>query len=116
MIQEKLDVLKIAGIIDDAVYEYLQAVIAYLEGKGLMNDAEKAEVFLTHLAMASARQQKGESVTTLDATISEQIKNEPQFVHTQDLWKELAAMAPVSFHDNEIDYLYLHICTMLTEI
>lgn len=116
MIQEKLDVLKTAGIIDDAVYEYIQAVIAYLEEKGLMNDVEKAEVFLTHLAMASARQKKGESVNALDTAISDQIKNEPQFVHAQDLWKELAALAPVSFHDNEIDYLYLHICTMLTEI
>lgn len=116
MIQEKLTVLKTAAIIDDAVYEYIQAVIVYLEEKGLMEDSQKAEVFLTHLAMASARQQKGESINELDKVIRDEIKTEVQFGDAKILWQELAKLAPVTFHENEIDYLYLHICTMLAKI
>ncbi|MGY3778595.1 PRD domain-containing protein [Isobaculum melis] len=112
MIQEKLTVLKTANVIDEAVYQYMQEVLSVLETKELV---EKSEVFMTHLAMATARQQKGESVGALDALIVEQMKAETQYEEAVAIWHELAALAPVTFHEDELAYLYLHLCTMLAE-
>ncbi|TLG72995.1 PRD domain-containing protein [Culicoidibacter larvae] len=116
MIQEKLNVLKTAGIIDEQIYDYMQAVIQYMNEQNVTTDSEKASVFLTHLAMATARQKKGESVAALDPQIAEQLRNEPAFVHAESLWQELAAIAPLTFDDAEVDYMYIHICSLLASL
>lgn len=113
MIQEKLSILQTSGIIDATIYDYLQKVINHLEEQNISK--ESAEVFLVHLAMASARQQRGENVNNLDAIIATQIKEDTNYLQAKNLWKELSNQAPVTFHENEIDYFYLHICTMLAE-
>ena len=115
MIKQKLDVLKEAGIIDEEVQTYVLAVLEYLKEKKIITEDQEDDVFLTHLAMAAARQKNGESVSELEGFIKEQIVSDPQYLHSQSLWKELADLAPVTFDENELDYFYLHICNMLNE-
>ncbi|WP_086350239.1 PRD domain-containing protein [Candidatus Enterococcus clewellii] len=115
MIRQKLIVLEESGIIDAEVHNYVLAVCEYLKEKQVIKEEQEADVFLTHLAMAAARQKSGEKVNALEPFIKEQIISDPQYLHSQSLWQELSELAAIDFDDSELDYFYLHICNMLNE-
>ncbi|MBP1045072.1 PRD domain-containing protein [Enterococcus sp. BWM-S5] len=115
MIKQKLIVLEESGIIDTEVHNYVLAVCDYLKEKQIIKEDHEADVFLTHLAMAAARQKSGEAVNALDPFIKEQIISDSQYLHSQVLWQELAELVTIDFDETELDYFYLHICNMLNE-
>lgn len=113
MIQEKLTILKENSVISDVVYDYAQEVLKYLEKKKIITDEDQADVFITHLAMATARQYTDENINAVDQLINNQIKADLKYEPAVNYWKEIAALAPVSFRENEADYFYLHLVTLL---
>jgi len=113
MIIQKLDILQESGIIDAEVYSYVRSAMDHLQEAGI--DVEKrAETFLVHLAMAAARQKTDEPpIARMDAVVIDQIEQSPQYPHAQAIWEKLEALSPVPFGAEELDYCYLHLCTML---
>ncbi|MBL1227937.1 hypothetical protein IW492_01670 [Enterococcus sp. BWB1-3] len=115
MIRQKLIVLEESGIIDTEIHNYVLAVCDYLKEKQVIKEELEADVFLTHLAMAAARQKNEEKVNALDPFIKDQIISDPQYLDSQSLWQELSELAAIDFDEPELDYFYLHICNMLNE-
>jgi len=115
MIKEKLDILKETGVIDTEVYNYMYAVMDCLREEGIdVEGHPPVEPFLVHLAMAAARQKTDEpAIAPMDPLICDDIKQSPNFPRAKAIWEKLMAFSPVSFRDEELDYCYLHICTML---
>ena len=115
MIIQKLDILKESNIIDQENYDYIIRVIESLKKHGIEVGAESpAETFLTHLAMAAARQKNAEPpIERLDAMIIEDIETDPRFARAQEIWRALEGLAPMPFGEEELDYFYLHICNMI---
>ena len=113
MIQEKLTILKENNVINILVYEYAQDVLKYMKTQNIIINEDEADTFITHLAMATARQYTEEKIDSVDQMISDQIKNDQKYNEALEYWKGIAVLAPVSFRDNEVEYFHLHLVTLL---
>jgi len=112
---QRLDILKESGVIDSEIYTYTLAVLKYLDKEIPFLDEERVAVFLTHLAMAAARENSGNPIDAMEPFIKEEIINDSTFPRAKDLWQKLEKISPIKFSETEIDYCYVHICSMLKE-
>lgn len=115
MIRQKLDVLLSSHTIDKETFNYVNDVLNYLLEKHVIQGEDQADVFLTHLAMADARRKDGEAVDELDPAILDEIRNDPHYSHSIELWENLKEIADKRFDKSELNYFYLHIINMLRE-
>ncbi|ALV21516.1 hypothetical protein [Carnobacterium antarcticum] len=113
MIQEKLTILKENNVINDLVYDYAQEVLEFMKVQNIISNEDEADTFITHLAMATARQYTEEAVDSVDKMISEQITADEKYDEALKYWKKIAALAPISFRENEAEYFHLHLVTLL---
>lgn len=113
MIQEKLSILKENRVIDQETYEYAQEALMYLINKNIVEREESADVFITHLAMATARQNTDEMIDGIDEIVKQEIENDENYEEATEIWKELKAIAPTSFSQDEDGYFHLHLVTLL---
>lgn len=113
MIQEKLTVLKNSQVIDDAAFNYSQDAIEYLKKRKLIEQGDEADVFITHLAMATARQQTDEVIASVDESIKKEIQQSEHYEKAVDVWNELKQLAPTQFRSGEEGYFLLHLVTMM---
>lgn len=115
MIQEKLDLLKDNNVIDQAAYDYSQEALNYLKKKEVINNDDEADVLITHLAMATARQNTDEKIDAVDGEILKEIHSDSHFEQAKHLWEELKTFAHAEFADNEEGYFHLHLVTLLQQ-
>jgi len=115
MIQEKLTLLKENNVIDQTAYNYSQEAITYLKDKQVIAEDDEADVLITHLAMATARQNTDETIEAVDDAIGEEIKMNQHYESAKQLWNELKAFAPTEFDTSEEGYFHLHLVTLLQE-
>jgi phenylalanyl-tRNA synthetase alpha subunit len=116
MIHEKLTILLTSDIIDQETHDYVLSVLNYLLQNDIIEEEKKADVFLTHLAMADMRRKKSESINDLESFIRSEIEADAKFLHSKELWQDLQKMtSDKKFDDAELDYSYLHIINMLRE-
>ncbi|EDP68072.1 hypothetical protein CAT7_00895 [Carnobacterium sp. AT7] len=113
MIQEKLTILRENNVINDSVYDYAQEVLKFMKAQNIINNEDEADTFITHLAMATARQYTEETINSVDQMINEQIKADQKYDEALKYWNEIAALAPIPFRENEAEYLHLHLVTLL---
>lgn len=113
MIEEKLRVLKESDVIDEEGYNYSKKALTFLKEKGVISDNDQADVFITHLAMATARQKTDEKIEGVDESIKEEIEKSDKYTEAVTIWKELKELAPSDFRANEDGYFHLHLVTLL---
>lgn len=114
MIYKKLDVLKQGEIIDEPVFNYTLKVIAILEQEGFDVQSDKAQVFITHLAMATMRLLKNEQLAPLDPAIQADLESQSVFKQAEQIWGKLVVHSPVPFIPAEEGYVYIHMCSLLS--
>ncbi|GEK92150.1 hypothetical protein [Alkalibacterium kapii] len=115
MIQEKLDILKETNVINQAAYDYSQEALVYLKKKKVIKEDNEADVLITHLAMATARQNTDEKIDGVDDMILSDIQSDENYDQAKKLWDELKTFAPAEFESNEEGYFHLHLVTLLRE-
>ena len=116
---KKLDILKETNVIGQEIYDYVVKTIDRLTAHGINTDtASPAEAFLTHLAMAAARQNCSATppIARMDEFISQELAADPNYARAQKIWNELESLSPTPFREEELDYFYLHLCTMLADV
>lgn len=114
MMQEKLNVLLENGIIDEAIFNRMNEVIDYLLEQNVIDDEDEADTFITHLAMATAREKNDEEqLDFVDESIKKEIEAAKEYDEAVQLWGELSKMVGVDFPEAENDYFYLHLVTLL---
>lgn len=113
MIQEKLTILRENNVINDSVHDYAQEVLKFMKAQNIISNEDEADTFITHLAMATARQYTEETINSVDQMIKEQIKADQKYDEALNYWNKIAALAPVSFRENEAEYFHLHLVTLL---
>lgn len=114
MIQEKLTILKENLVIDEVTFTEMHEVLSYLRANHIIEEDDEADTFITHLAMASAREKNQEEpVQPVDEGIKMEIEAAPEFDQAIVLWNELNPLVSVDFPEAENDYFYLHLVTML---
>lgn len=116
MIREKLTILLSSEVIDQETHDYVLNVLDYLLKNDLIESEQKADVFLTHLAMADMRRKKNETINDLESFVRAEIEADAKFIHSKELWQDLQKMTQEKhFDETELDYFYLHIINMLRE-
>lgn len=113
MIQEKLTILRENNVINDSVYDYAQEVLKFMKAQNIISNEDEADTFITHLAMATARQYTEETINSVDQMINEQIKVDQKYDEALNYWNKITELAPVSFRENEAEYFHLHLVTLL---
>lgn len=115
MIKKKLDILKEANIITEETKQFVLSVSNYLLEKEIVDSEEHLDMFLTHLAMADARQKRNEPVTGMDDPILSEIKKNERLEQSKELWNELSKYASTKFSEDELWFVYMHIINILNK-
>ena len=111
---QKLEILKEANLINQDVYDYIIATMALLEKEGIeLHENDGAETFLTHLAMAATRQSTDEKIEPLDELLYNELIEDSNFPYAIEIWKKINNISPISFGETELNYFYVHLCSML---
>ena len=115
MLEEKLDVLVVADVIDEDTKKYILKASVFFQNEMKINDETKVEVFLIHLAMAESRRRKNE---VLDAKMEEIIRNEVNnhhnFAECKEVWSRLSNyIGEEVYSENELEFIYLHLLNLL---
>lgn len=114
MIQQKLTILLENDVIDEATFQYMQDVLAFMKKENVIADDDEADTFITHLAMATIRSRRNEEqVDSVDQFIKDEIEAAPEYAEAVALWKKISAHVKLDFPASENDYFYLHLVTLL---
>lgn len=115
MLLEKLDVLMAADIIDEETKEYILNVLDFLRKELKINDLEKIEIFLIHLAMADSRRKKKENLDAkMEDIIREEVRNHSNFQNIKEKWFLISnILGEKNFMENELDFIYLHLLNVI---
>lgn len=113
---ERLQILLDNSIIDSKTMDFLLEVIDLLKQQGF---AEKdMETFITHLAMATMRCAKGETVQCDPEQIKSDIIEDAGH-HIYDracfLWETLSEKSYIAYSDGESQFVLLHLCAMISK-
>lgn len=110
--KERLTVLVENNIVAKEIADYtLDVYNDFIVAKGL--DGAPAEVFLTHLAMASQRIKDDEIVNYMDDAILADIKNFEKFDEVVELTNAILEKSIVVFPESEVQFLWLHMCNII---
>ncbi|KAF1299356.1 hypothetical protein BAU15_01540 [Enterococcus sp. JM4C] len=115
MIEKKLDILKESDVITEETKQFVLSVSKYLMEKQVIDNEAHLDMFLTHLAMADARQKRNEPVTGMDEMILSQIQNDEKLDQSKELWKELSQYSTTEFTVDELWFVYMHIINILSK-
>lgn len=113
MIHEKLNVLKDNQVIDEKVFTFSHEAIEFLKQRKVIAHEDEADVFITHLAMATARQDTDEIIGKVDHTIQNEIQQSDYYEEAVAIWDELKETAPTDYREGEEGYFHLHLVTLL---
>ncbi len=110
MLKERIEILRTAGVINDAVAGYTDRVIDLLGNGYAMN---KLEMFTTHLAMATQRICNEDPVEELDDLIWNEIRTSPYYQQAEKLYEQICELSPVEYPVSEKKFLIMHICNLM---
>ncbi|WP_086312710.1 hypothetical protein A5821_000293 [Enterococcus sp. 7F3_DIV0205] len=113
MIGKKLEILKESNVIDEETEQFVLAVNSYLLEQKVIEKEEHLDMFLTHIAMADARQKKNEAVINMDELILSEIQQDEKLTESKALWKELSQYSSTEFSSEELWFIYMHIINLL---
>lgn len=113
MIGKKLGILKESKLIDEETEQFVLAVNSYLLEQKVIDNEEHLDMFLTHIAMADARQKKNEPVISMDEFILSEIQQDEKLAESKALWQELSRYSSTKFSSDELWFVYMHIINIL---
>ena len=115
MLEEKLDVLVVADVIDEDTKKYILKARDFFQNEMKINDQTKVEVFLIHLAMAESRRRKNEVLDAkMEEIIRNEIKNHINFTECKEVWSRLSKyIGEEVYSENELEFIYLHLLNLL---
>lgn len=115
MLNFRLRLLKDSGQIGEKTFEQLNRFVPFLEERtGIVLTEDNAAMLITHFAIALERACRDEPVNAMEkGTLSQVTASHcyPQAESLLEAWTNSDNL-PV-FHDNERDFLLLHLCVLL---
>ena len=113
MLKQRIQILKMGGIIGEDVAEFMNKVIDMMAADYPQITMDPAAMFTTHLAMALERIKKGEIVEALDEEIFAEVLETPEYPMAVEFRNKMLAFCPVEFPESEAQFIAMHICNML---
>lgn len=113
-VTERLKIMENAGMISEKVAVFCtNAAGMILKEKGDA-DEEKLNMFITHLAMAADRMEKGnDNEIQISPDILEEVKKEEVYKCACSVQQQILQLTELEFTQTETDFLTVHICNVL---
>ncbi len=109
----RLNIFKDSGMLSEENYHKVINVINYFdEVINIKLVEENSAMFITHLCAALGRIDKNQIVSEIDIEILESLKLEENYNKSMHIVKDLKE-AIGEIPGEEVDYLVMHICTLL---
>ncbi len=116
-LKDRLDILKVAGSIDDETYEKVISVIEkVLTNWEIELTEENGAMLITHLATALTRIKKGDSVNPLDESILSELKEYEKYSLAEEIYEDVILDENLVISENEKQYIMMHLCSLLQNI
>lgn len=114
MTEERLKILLDNGVISQKVYDVsIDIYKKYFEKEEYNTD--KINVFMTHLAMALNRIEKGNEVERLDNDIFSQVKDSHVYDEAFNISRNIVKDLHLDIPESEEEYFILHLGNILIE-
>ena len=115
MLKTRMQILEQAHVISEEVATFMFKVIDTLAEMFPELSQEKAEMFTTHLAMATERIRKGEGIDKMEDAIWQEVRESEEYPQASLFFERLLAVCPVVFPESERRFMLLHICSLLKD-
>jgi hypothetical protein len=113
MLKLRIDILEQGSVISKEVAGYANQVIDMMYEEFQEPEMSKAEMFITHLAMAAQRVFTGAPLEELDETIWEEVMKSENFGKAETFYNKIQAISPVSCPEGERKFIMLHLCNLI---
>ncbi|MDQ0362090.1 PRD domain-containing protein [Breznakia pachnodae] len=111
---ERIDMLLEINMVTDYEYTDLKKIVDILnEHTNVLITDETAGVFITHIAAAMKRQRDKEQLNQLEQSVVDEIRGCEEYVYAEDLTNKIVTAIQTSLPENEIHFMYLHLCNIL---
>lgn len=111
---ERIDMLLEINMVTDYEYTDLKRIVDILnEHTNVLITDETAGVFITHIAAAMKRQRDEEQLNQLEQSVVDEIRGCEEYVYAEDLTNKIVTAIQTSLPENEINFMYLHLCNIL---
>lgn len=115
MLRLRTKILRDSKTIDEDVYDYVMSCIDILEQEVKNFEPDKAEMIITHIAMAMQRVKNDEKINELDDFIWEGIQKEENFDYSVEIYEKLASISKIAIPNYEKRFIITHICNLTRE-
>ena len=115
MLRKRTEILRDANIINQEVSDFVFYCIDVLETDIENFQSDKAEVFVTHMAMAMQRVVNGEEVNELDDFIWKGMLEEECFGKAEEMYNKISQKSFIKIPEGEKKFIIMHICNLLQQ-
>lgn len=113
MLKTRIQILEQGNVISQEVAKYVNEVIDMIYAEIEEPDMSKAEMFTTHIAMATQRVCNNEAVEELDDDTWMEITKSENYGIAVTFCEKMLKKAPVPCPDSERRFIMLHLCNLL---
>jgi len=111
---ERLKILREGEVISGEVEELVRKVIRRLHDRwDITLTEESGSRIITHLAMALARIERQEEISSPETDVLEEFRSLAVFSHSLAIVEDLAAWVPMELPNAEKDYMIVNVCLIL---
>lgn len=112
--EERIELLRKAGVINEEIAVYVQAVAEELK-KLYPVKREGVEMLISHLAMAYQRAREEKEVEELPEQLWEELQGCSRYQEAERLCRQLLKEGPYILAQSEKQYVLLHLCNLLQQ-
>lgn len=118
MLHFRLQLLKDSGQITETTCARIRDLVLFLEKRtGIVLNEDNAAMLVTHFAIALERASRGENVNPMEEMTRLQVRSSAGYasaISLLDEWLKDGSMPGI--HENERDFLLLHLCVLLENL
>lgn len=114
-LQERLSILKEAGMMDEGVEKTVHHIVHKLKKDGVQTVDETIGMFLTHLIAAINRAKNNEAIAEVDLALKEELQKNPFYGKVHSYFSELEEMSGIKLEESEEVYVGGYLCILLAQ-
>lgn len=115
-LDSRLQILKDSGQISEKNYKKMLDVISMMDKKwGIKLTEENGAMFITHLAIAAGRIERGEAVEEVDQNVYQEVLNNKNFSKCHDVADDVEDEIGMELPENEKKLLIIYLCTLMED-
>ncbi len=114
VLSARIEILYNAKMISESVQQFALDCINIMEEECQDYDQSKAEMFITHLAMAMQRVEMEQSIDHLDEMIWKEVEKHEKLEQAKQVLERMNKVAKKNIPEVEERFILMHLCNLLS--